>query len=247
MERTTSAEGPAAGGLQFELGRQRAESEMRAQRFFRFGIISVTMIISLFAAGFTYFLQQEREPNIDSLLQHEIEIMSKDLRMRAEETRLISEQVIMELERQRERLASLPVTSEGNISKSVEVRLAALDSQITSVETELEKIHSANVVEKLFEIEKTMEGDLMKLLSVPLLTHKFDSFRDVTEKEILSLEKNVEKLESRIDFFVTTTLTLILGTLTAVLAPLFISFLRRRAANRSAAGSMPDEQLPSSP
>ncbi len=247
MGRTKSAEGTETGGLRFELERQRAEYEKRSQRNIRLGIVLSTMFIALVVAGYTYYQQLERELELDRLLRHEVEFMSADLRERTDETRTIAEQVIMELENQRERLASLSVTSEGNISQNVELRLAALDSQVTSVQTELAKIRSANVVEKLSEIEKTMEGDVMKLLSVPILTHKFDSFRVVTEKQILSLEKNIEKLESRINFFMTTTVTLILGIVTAVLTPLFISFLRRRAAHRSAAGSAANEQLPPSP
>ena len=71
-----------------------------------------------------------------------------------------------------------------------------------------------------------------QLLSVPLLRSKVDNFQGATEKELLKLEKNIEKLESSLNFFVTTTVTLTLGIFTAVLAPFFISFIQRRAAQR---------------
>ena len=66
--------------------------------------------------------------------------------------------LMLDLERQRERLGTLPVG--GDINKEVEVKLATFASQISFVESQLSQIQSAKVVEKVAQIDKALEGDV---------------------------------------------------------------------------------------
>jgi len=237
MEQNFEPGGSRDYELRSHIEQLRAEDERRSQRSLRLGIMFSTMFITAAVAGYTFYQQGVKEAEVDDLLQREIALQSRDLQERVEESKRIANQVRVDLEQQRELVARLSANSEGNIDQNMKSRLAALDSRVTSLQTKLATIETENVVKKLADIERALEGDVTSLLSVPLLRSKFDSFQEITQKETLKLEKNIEKLESRINFFVTTTVTLIIGIITAVLVPLLSSFLQRRAVHRPSAGN----------
>ena len=109
--------------------------ERRFQQSLRLGIVFSTMVLTLVVAAFTYFQQETRQAEIDRLLQNEIASQSRLLLDRAEQTEAIANAAIADLERERERLAELSITPEGGDSKHIEQRLAALDAQVTGIET----------------------------------------------------------------------------------------------------------------
>jgi hypothetical protein len=218
----------AAEKLRLEVQQLRAEDEQRSRRYLRLGITFSTVFITVIAAVVTFYFQTMRRAEVESLLQKEIAVRSEELRRRELEARRSAETVIAELEKQRERLTALQTSTGVDIDTATQAKVAALSSQVGAIELEMSKLKDAKLSEKMSEIEKSLGADITKVLSVPLLRANFDSFKSNVEKDLLRVEKGLEALESRLNFFVTTTITLSLGIFAAVLAPRFISFIQRR-------------------
>lgn len=214
-----------------------AKVEGRSRHYLRFGILFSTMFITIVAAVLTFYQEGVRRAELNHLWLDEVTSQTKELRMSAAQTEALANEVMGELERQRQRLADLTVSSGADIRTDVELSLASLGAQLASLETDVAAIQSANVVGKLAAIEDTLQGDVTKLLSVPLLRSQLDNYRALTETERFRLERDIKRLDSRLDFFVTATITLAAAFLTAVIGPFMISFIQRRKLGLSDSAS----------
>ena len=207
--------------------------ELRSRQFLRVGIVMSTALIATVAAVFGFFQQKDRQAEVDRLLQTEIASQSQELLERVEQAEELATSVMAELERERERLADLPAIRQSGTDSDIERSLAALDARISTTENVISDIQSADVVEKLSQIERTLEGDVTRLLSVPLLRARFDSLQTVTANDTRRLETSITALDGRLDFIVLTTVTVIVGFITAFVAPLLASFTQRRSDPKS--------------
>ncbi|MGP4988582.1 hypothetical protein [Pseudoalteromonas nigrifaciens] len=136
--------------------------------------------------------------------------------------------LIAELNEQREAFMTLDLNAPEAFATEVPKEIVKLNARIASIEAGITKFTDSRLLEKMDVIETSINGNPEKILSVPLLRNDLSNYKLVSDKELLRLERSIEKIDSRLSFFVTTTITLILGIFTAVIAPLIITFVQRK-------------------
>ena len=214
--------------LKVEIDKLRSEEEFRSKKNF-INLIVVTMTIIVAAtAVYTYFIQDRKQIELTNILERQIAFKSDDLRKESERASKRISELIAKIKAQTNALKTIDITKTGDLGQDIPKEIVKLNARFSSLEADLRVIKESQIVNKIKAIEESIEGNPMKVLSVPLIRNDLKNYKLVSEKELLRLEKNLEKLDSRLSFFVTTTITLTLGIFTAVIAPLLISFAKRR-------------------
>ncbi|HIF9482623.1 TPA: hypothetical protein ACX6SV_003012 [Photobacterium damselae] len=198
--------------------------------------IAITVaIVTLSSAVGTFYLQDKKENELNTVLKRTIDLSSERFRLSAMEAQNRIIALNSELFEQKQALAKLPIKSNSDMvtTKSLIEDVTSLAVRLTATESVLRQIEASNVEAKMATLEASIEGSVEKVLSVPLIRNDFKNYKVATEKELLRLEKSVEKLEGRLNFFVTTTVTLSMGIFAAVAAPFIGSFSSRPRRNKT--------------
>lgn len=190
-------------------------------------IATMTIVISL-TAVYTFYAQDYKQLEISNLLEKEITFKTENIRNETNLASIKIDTLLAEMQSQIKLIESLDKVKIGKTNENITKEIVILNSKISIIESEISKIHKSNILEKIKAIEKAIQGNPIKVLSVPLIKNDFRNYKTNTEKELFRLEKTVEKLDSRLSFFVTTTITLTLGIFTTIIAPLFLTFIQRR-------------------
>ncbi|WP_318434041.1 hypothetical protein [Photobacterium leiognathi] len=215
--------------------KEKLEREKYVRSSFLNSLVITLTIVTAATATFTYYIQDKTEQEIDSVLARQVSLSSQELKKMSmvAETKLSS--LIQELNAQKDAISNIEVSDDkSNLNQQVAKDLASISVRLTNTESELRALNQAKLPSKLAMIEESIQGSTEQLLSVPMIRNDFKNYKSITEKEILRLEKGIEKLESRLNFFVTTTVTLSLGIFAAVAAPIMNSYSKRRKSNDSA-------------
>lgn len=204
------------------------DEKKRSEKTLRTAILFATVLISLMVAITTFVVQEKRKLQFSNILEKELMFRTYDIQKLKEETKVNLHRLRSDIQTQQERIQKLSVPVSADIDMELRKQIDLSIEKMNSLEARLLAFDEAKIIEKMSNIENAMEGDVTKLLSVPLLKSDLSNFKKNAEKELIKLEKKIEKLDARLSFFVTTTITLTLGIFTAVIAPLFISYLQRR-------------------
>lgn len=185
-------------------------------------VVTSTIIIST-SAVYTSVIQNRREDAVSSILEKQVSFTSRELQNESLKAEQRISTLIKELKAQKDSLSQFsPDRIESNHSIAKDV--SALGVRLVTLESNFRKFESSKLVPKMTAIEASIEGSPEKVLSVPLIKNDLNNFKMVSEKEILRLEKNIERLDGRLSFFVTTTVTLLIGILAAIAGPIFSAF-----------------------
>jgi hypothetical protein len=138
---------------------------------------------------------------------------------------------------QKAALQTLDIKSTGSINQDVPKEIIKLNSKVSTIEANIRKLSEAKIILKMEAIENALEGSPEKVLSVPLIKNDLKNYKLASDKELLRLEKSIEKLDSRLSFFETTTITLTLGFFATMIAPVLISSFQRRRESSSKSGN----------
>jgi len=214
--------------LNIKIEQLKKEEEHRSKQWFRSSIIASMSLIIGISAVFTFYMEGKKEAELKSILEKELSISSADfLKSKGlAETQL--NRLISDLNEQQEALKTLDLSDSESFAKEVPKEIVKLNARVASIEAGITKLTNSRILEKMNVIETSINGSPEKVLSVPLLRNDLSNYKLISDKELLRLEKSIEKIDSRLSFFVTTTITLILGIFTAVIAPLIITFVQRR-------------------
>ena len=166
-------------------------AESRARSYLRFGILSSTMVITIVVAVLAFF-QGVAQFELDRMT-HQIDEMSE----RITQTKGFADQALQELEDQRDRLPDLDALPDAGTNQRVELMQPSFRAQLASLETDVAAIKSSNVVGKVAQIESILKGDVMRLLSVPLLRSQLDSYRALAERDMDTLGEGIERVATR--------------------------------------------------
>lgn len=204
------------------------EEELRSKQWFRSSIIASMSLIITISAVFTFYMEGKKEAELKSVLEKELSISSASFLKNKEKAEAQMIKLIAELNEQREAFMTLDLNAPEVFAAEVPKEIVKLNARIASIEAGITKFSDSRLLEKMDVIETSINGNPEKILSVPLLRNDLSNYKLVSDKELLRLERSIEKIDSRLSFFVTTTITLILGIFTAVIAPLIITFVQRK-------------------
>ncbi|ENM5875816.1 hypothetical protein NTE03_003766 [Vibrio mimicus] len=190
--------------------------------------VTITLMTTSMAV-YTYYLQDKKEQEIESVLARQVSFSTQELQLASLKAEAKIESLIQELNAQKEAISSINVSDDkSNLSQQLTKDIASISVRVANAESELRALEQAKLPSKLALIEESIQGSTEQLLSVPLIRNDFKNYKQITDREFLRLEKGIEKLESRLNFFVTTTVTLSLGIFAAVAAPIVSSYSKRR-------------------
>lgn len=215
--------------LNEKIEKLKKEEETRSKQWFRSSIVaSMTLIITI-SAIFTFYIEGKNKSGLLSILEKEVFIKSASFSKSQKQAESELKSLIIFLSEQREALTSLDLNRPEDFDKEIPKEIIKLNARIASIEAGVAKISESRILEKIKVIETSINGSPEKVLSVPLLRNDLKNYKLISDKELLRLEKSIEKIDSRLSFFVTTTITLTLGIFTAAIAPLIISFVQRKS------------------
>ena len=218
--------------IQEQIQKLKEEEETRSKQWFRSSIIASMVIVISTVAFYTSYIQVEKQNNFKAILEKELSISNKDFRRDSDIAKSKLEKLISELKLQQVALQTLDVRSTGSINEDVPKEIIKLNAKVSSIEANIREFSDSKVLLKMEAIEKAIEGSPEKVLSVPLIKNDLKNYKLVSNKELLRLEKSIEKLDSRLSFFETSTITLTLGLFFTMIAPVLISsFQKRRKPN----------------
>ena len=118
-----------------------------------------------------------------------------------------------------------------------------LTTRIKKIEDSVAHLKERDVADKVRAIENAMGGEVEQLLSVALLGSEVKNLKETKAEDVLRLEKLIEALDERLNFFVTITITLSLGIFAAIVAPLVLPFFQRRRGPQSTSREPPNTTL----
>ena len=224
--------------FQEQIQKLKEEEEVRSKQWFRSSILaSITMIIGT-VAFYTSYIQEEKQNNLRSILEKELSISNQDFQRDSNLAKIKLEKLIEELKLQKAALQTLDIKSTGSINQDVPKEIIKLNSKVSTIEANIRKLSEAKIILKMEAIENALEGSPEKVLSVPLIKNDLKNYKLASDKELLRLEKSIEKLDSRLSFFETTTITLTLGFFATMIAPVLISSFQRRRESSSKSGNL---------
>ncbi|KPL98550.1 GIY-YIG nuclease family protein [Vibrio splendidus] len=199
------------------------EEETRSKQWFKSSIFASATLIILLSGVYTFYVQDKQSSDIRSLLEKEILLSNVQFRNEADLAQNKLEGLISELKLQQKALESIDVSKTSELSEAVPKEITIINSKLATIESKVRGFENSGVVDKVAVIEGTLDGSIESMLSVPLLKNDLKNYKLVSDKELLRLEKSIDKLDSRLNFFVGTTITLTLAIFTAIIAPLLIS------------------------
>lgn len=213
---------------------EKVRSKYKKDSFYS-SVAMTVAIVTLSSAIGTFYLKEQKQRELDTILERTISLSTEKLRLSTINAQKRIQELTGELFAQQQALTKLPAKSEFDIftTKSLVEDMTSLGIRLAAAESALRQIKLSNVEAKMATLESSIDGSVEQVLSVPLIRNDFKNYKMTAEKEFLRLEKSVEKLEGRLNFFVTTTVTLSMGILAAVAAPFIGSFSRRRRKNES--------------
>ena len=211
------------------LEKEKWEREKSLRTSFMSSLAVTITLMTTSMAIYTYYLQDKKEQEIDSVLARQVSFSTQELQLASLNAEKKIESLIQELNAQKEAISSINVSDDkSNLSQQLTKDIASISVRVANAESELRALEQAKLPSKLALIEESIQGSTEQLLSVPLIRNDFKNYKQITDREFLRLEKGIEKLESRLNFFVTTTVTLSLGIFAAVAAPIVSSYSKRR-------------------
>jgi hypothetical protein len=233
MQKESKLEELAAQKMRIEIENMRREHEFSSHRFLRLTAAATAIIITLVAGFWTYYVQLRKRGEIESLLEKEISLKTIEFRKEIENAKDQINQLLNDIRNQQKTIAAIKLPPNSDPSQIIGNVLNKVNAQLAKLEDDIVEIKNSKIIEKVAKIEGAIEGEVSKILSVPLIRNDFKNFKSITEKELLKIEKSIEKLDSRISFFATTTITLALAIFTAIIAPLVMSFFQRRVSRNT--------------
>lgn len=217
--------------LEAQLKKEKLARAKQSRTSFLNSLFATLTIVVTSSAVITFYVQDQKEREINNVLERQISISSQDFKLAASKAEIQLSTLMSQISAQREAISSIDITDGKDTTKVLARDVASMNLRLSDIDTKLKTFEDSKLVQKMDSLEKSIEGSPEKILSVPLIRNDFKNYKSMTEKELLRLEKNIEKLEGRLNFFVTTTVTLSLGIFAAVAAPLVSSFSKRRKDN----------------
>ncbi len=209
-----------------KLSAMKKEEQLQSVRNVLSSIAASAALFTVVAAIYSFYVKDKDRMALSSAVEKQITFQAEDLRSESEKAQTILKRLADELDAKTIALETLVAddSSESNVTKD----LAKLTTRYSVLESDIRMFKDSRVIEKITALEESIEGDPAQVLSVPLIRNDLKNYKLVSEKEMLRLEKNIEKLESRLNFFVTTTITLAITIFTAIVAPLLVSYTQRK-------------------
>ncbi|EMQ4276730.1 MULTISPECIES: GIY-YIG nuclease family protein [unclassified Vibrio] len=208
------------------------EEEKRSKQWFKSSIFASATLMVLLSGTYTFYVQDKRDSDIRSILEKEIFASNIEFKKETDLARNKLGELISELKLQQEALENIDVSKSSELDEVIPKEVAIINSKLATIESKIRDFERSGVVGKVTAIEETLDGSVENLLSVPLLKNDLKNYKLISDKELLRLEKSIDKLDSRLTFFVGTTITLTLAIFTAIVAPLFVSRYQRKQGSK---------------
>ncbi|WP_122033199.1 hypothetical protein [Aliivibrio sp. EL58] len=214
--------------LKHKFSAMKREEQAQSVKNVLSSITATAALFTIVAAIYSFYVKDNNRISLTSAVEKQISFQSEDIRNESEKAQTILKNLIEDLDAQKLALETLDKDNVNKENANVSKELAKLTTRYSSLEADVRRINNSRVIQKVEALEDSIEGDPVKVLSVPLIRNDLKNYKLVSEKEMLRLEKSIEKLESRLNFFVTTTITLAITIFTAIVAPLLISYMQRK-------------------
>ena len=150
-----------------------------------------------------------------------------------DDLRVAAEELFQEQARSREQIRYMEVRSRQFLRAGI-VTSTALIAIVATVFAFVQQGGRQAEVNRLLQTEIASQSQVIRLLSVPLLHSRFDSLQTVTANDTRRLDNSITALDGRLDVILLTAFTVIVGSITAFLAPFFTSLAQRRGGAKSA-------------
>ncbi len=211
---------------QEKLEREVSYRNAKIKQYFILSVAISVLIVIMTVGYYVFVFQAKQQVEFKNSLQNEVLSQFSSIEVNAESSLQEFATASNTLDFQLKSISD--IVDSGVFDKNTNAASVALSAKVAIIEAKLNAIQSSNVIEKVANIESSIKGDPIKMLSIPLLKNDLSNLKANYERDLSRLRGEIDRTNSQLGFFATTTISLLIAIFTALIAPMLLDLFSRK-------------------